>query len=151
MTDINFDWQLRVCAAGNDEAAVYVRNKRFQVGVPLSFDQEEKGITSLEYVLGAIGADLIGCFQRLARKKRLSVDAIEAVVHATLKNPLTYLSVVGESGDPGMQTVGVRVYVTTAETADVVDCIWKEALALSPLANTFRDLVTLQLSCKTQI
>ena len=57
-----------------------MRTHRYDVGVPLSFDREEQGITALEYVLGAIGADLVVGLQRVARKRRLKLDAVEATV-----------------------------------------------------------------------
>jgi hypothetical protein len=145
-----FDWQVRV-TAGHAGAAVFVRTRRFEVGVPLSFDREEPGITALEYVLGAIGADLVVGLQRAARRRRVELDAVEATVHAALRNPLSYLGVVGEEGDPGIRSLRVRVYAITDAAADAVERIWQETLATSPLANTFGHAVQLELTCKTQV
>ena len=50
-----------------------------------------------------------------------------------------------------MESVRVRVYATTSEAADAVERIWQETLAASPLVNTFRHSVKLDLTCKTQL
>jgi hypothetical protein len=50
-----------------------------------------------------------------------------------------------------MRSLRVRVYATTDAPADAVERIWQETLATSPLANSFRDAVQLELTCKTQV
>ena len=98
-----YPWTLRVRAAGRDRATVFARTQQFSVGALVQFETAYDAITALEYVLEAIGADVVSGLQTVARKRRIEVDHVEAVVEGELNNPLTYLGVVGESGHPGLE------------------------------------------------
>ena len=49
-----------------------------------------------------------------------------------LNNPLTYLSVIGETGHPGLEKVRVRVYLAPPEEEAAIRCLWHGMLATSP-------------------
>jgi hypothetical protein len=101
---------------------VFVRKHQFPVGVPVQFDAAYDAIAALEYILGAVGGDVVNGLQTVARKRRVEIDRIEAVVQGELNNPLTYLSVVGESGPPGLEKVQIKVYVASvAAEEDIQD------------------------------
>ena len=140
-----FEWELRVRSTGRGRATAYTRNHRFEVGLPLQFDSEYGDVTALEYVLGAIGADLVCGMSELARRRRVEVDSVEALVSGELNNPLTHLGVVGEEGHPGVERVRVKVYVTSPESEEEIDGIWSEMLEKSPLVQTFRPVLELEL------
>lgn len=140
-----YTWTLRVSATGKDRATVFVRQHQFPVGAPVQFDAAYDAITALEYVLGAIGADVVNGFQALARKRRLEMDHVEAVVEGELNNPFTYLGVVGASGHPGLEQVSVKVYVASLAAAAEVQRIWQEMLEKSPLVRTFQPAIRFEL------
>lgn len=148
-TSQDFSWDVRVAATSPAAATVYVRKHRFEVGEPVSFDREAVKPSALEHVLGAIGADVVTGFLKRAKLRRLEVDSVEAVVEGRLENPLMFLGVVGETGEPRMKTVRVRVWVSTPRSAADVEPVWQEALAASPLVTTFRRTLDLELSLKT--
>lgn len=129
---------------------MFARKHSFDVGLPVTFDAEYDRLTALEYVLGAFGADLVVGLQRTCRLRRLQVDAVEAVVHAELDDPAVYLGVVGEAGRPGLSRVGLRVYVDSVEDEALVLAAWDETLRRSPLADTLRGSVSLELSCNVK-
>lgn len=133
-----YQWTLRVSSAGRGRATVFVRTQQFSVGVPVQFDAEYDAISALEYVLGAIGADMVNGLQALARKRRLGVDSVEAVVQGELNNALTHLGVIGEEGHPGLERVTVKVYVSSLEPEERIQEVWQELLARSPLVRTFQ-------------
>jgi len=141
-----YTWTLRVSTAGKDRATVFARTHQFSVGAPVQFDTAYDAITALEYVLGAIGADVVHGMQALARKRRVEVDHVEAVVEGELNNPLTYLGVVGESGHPGLERVSVKVYVASIAAEEEVRRIWQEMLDRSPLVRTFQPAIRFELS-----
>ena len=141
-----YRWTLRVSAAGKDRATVFARTHQYRVGAPVQFDAAYDAITALEYVLGAIGADVVHGLQALARKRRVEVDHVEAVVEGELHNPLTYLGVVGESGHPGLERVSVKVYVASIAAEEEVRRIWQEMLDRSPLVRTFQPAIRFELS-----
>ena len=144
-------WTLRVRAARKGPNTIYVRQHRLQAGEPLHFDEKYEHVTALEYLLGAIGADLAGGLQVIARRRRLRVNEIEAVVSGEVNNPLTYLGVVGEEGHPGLEQAAVTVFVSSPEREERVRCAWKEALRRSPLVQTLKSAVRLDLDVKLVI
>ncbi len=149
--EVTMKWNLRVCATNNGCATVYVRRHQFEVGVPVHFDEQYNQITALEYVLGAIGADVVRGLQSLARKRRVEIDNVEALVSGELNNPLTHLGVVGEEGHPGLETVRVKVYVSSTEVKEEIQRIWNEMLEKSPLVRTFQSAINLELDLQVVI
>jgi hypothetical protein len=140
-----FTWTLRVSAAERGQATVFTRQHQFRVGAPVHFDRKYEAVSALEYVLGAIGGDLVNGLQTLARKRRVAVERIEAVVEGELNNPLTYLGVIGESGHPGLEKVRVKVYLASPDAEAAVQSLWEEMLATSPLVRTFQAAIQLEL------
>jgi uncharacterized OsmC-like protein len=142
----HYTWTLRVSAAGKDRATVFARTHQYSVGAPVQFDAAYDAITALEYVLGAIGADIVNGLQALARKRRVEIDHVEAVVEGELNNPLTYLGVVGESGHPGLERVSVKVYVASIAAEEEVRRVWQETLDKSPLVRTFQPAIRFEIN-----
>lgn len=139
-------WDIRARATDSQTVSVYVRQHSFRVGAPISFDIEYGELSALEYVLGAVAADVIASFQKLAHRQRLDVEQVEALVHGELDNPLMHLGVVGEAGHPGLSVLKVKCYVSSLDDEEQVHKVWSEALKRSPLATTFMDAGTLEIS-----
>ena len=148
---VEYQWSVRVGTAKGDRATAHVRQHQFDVGAPVQFDQQYDGLTALEYVLGAIGADIVNCLGMAARRHRVEIDDVEALVSGKLNNPLTHLGVVGEEGHPGLETISVRVYVSSVEPENRVRQMWAEAQERSPLVCTFRSAINLQLELQVII
>lgn len=141
----NHTWSLRVHSDDPGVATVHVRRHRFDVGVPLQFDEEYAEVTALEYALGAIASDVVVGLRRLARKRRIAMDRVEALVHGEVDNPLTFLPVVGEDGHPGLTKVRLKVFVSSMDAPERVQEAWEETLRTSPLVRTFQASVDLDL------
>jgi hypothetical protein len=139
-------WTLRVSATDRGQATVFTRQHQFRVGAPVHFDRTYEAVSAIEYVLGAIGAGLVNGLQVLARKRRMVIERIEAVVEGGLNNPLVYLGVVGETGHPGLQNARIKVYLASPEEETAIQGLWQEMLATSPLVHTFQAAVQLDLS-----
>lgn len=141
----DFVWRARVSAESAERASVYARTHTFVVGAPLDFDEEAGAVSALEYVLGALGADVLNGFRAEAKRRRLRIDQVEATVEGRLDNPLTYLGVLGEYGHPGIRTARVKVYVSSPDPEGAVRAAWSHSLERSPLACTLRPTVELTL------
>jgi hypothetical protein len=144
----DFAWHVRVRSTGRGSSAAYVRRHQFAVGEPVQFDAESELVAGLEYVLGALGADLVTGLQRAARRRRIVVDHVEAIVSGTLDNPLTYLGVVGEAGHPGLARIVARVYVGADEDETALEEAWREALGRSPFVGVLARAIELDLTLK---
>jgi uncharacterized OsmC-like protein len=143
-----FEWTVRVRAGDADRASVFARKHRFDVGPPVEFDVEADHVSAVEYLLGAVGADLAVGLRRLAHQRRLVLDGVEAVVQGSLDDPAAYLGAVGAEGHPGLGRLGVKVYVSTAEAEPRVREVWDEALRRSPLLRTLGAAVPFEIDLK---
>jgi uncharacterized OsmC-like protein len=138
-------WTVRVTATPQGVTRAHVRKFSFDAGAPLSFDVEHPGVTALEYLLGALGADIAGGIRHLARKRRVEVDDVEVVIHGHLGEPLRYLHVVGAEGDPGIEWIEAKVYISSLADEQVVSALWDAVLAVAPVVNTLRKAARLEL------
>ncbi|MCC6465572.1 MAG: OsmC family protein [Planctomycetes bacterium] len=144
-------WQVRVTAHSRNEADVFVRKHKLRVGPPIQFDSEYAGITALEQMLGAVGADLCATLMTRARRHRLEIDGVEAVVEGRLENPLAFLDVVGEQGTPALRALAIKVFVNTLHTPQELQTAWDEALRLSPLMGCLKDAMKVDLYFKVAV
>ncbi|HXH82973.1 MAG TPA: hypothetical protein VNN07_08605 [Candidatus Tectomicrobia bacterium] len=131
-------WTLRVTAVDRFAARAAVRRRQFTISRPLDFDPAHDGITALEYALGALAGEVVGALRVFADRRRIALEAVEAVVSGELRNPLTYLEVVGAEGDPGLARVQVKVYASSPGGEAALRRLWDEMLERLPLVSTFR-------------
>ena len=133
---------IRVTAGDPDLARVAVRRQQFVVGRPIEFDQTAPRIAALEYALGAVGAEIVNGLRVFVSRRRIEIDAVEAVVTADLENPLAYLEVIGETGRPVLQRIHIKVFVSCADEQPVRD-LFHFMLDRLPLTGTLRAATTL--------
>ena len=149
MTD--YTWTVRVERVGEQEAKVFSRNHVFVVGEQASFRETDPHPSALEYLLGALGGDLLRGFQIQAARQRVDVDALEVMLSGRLNNPLTHLGVVGETGHPGLESIQGTFYVSADADRSALEEMWRTALERSPLFNTLRRSVELSLELRVML
>jgi len=140
----DFDFSARVRSRGRQGAVITTRKVRWEVGLPLQFDVEAPEVSAVEQVAGAVAADLVVGLKRLAHRRRLEVDHVEALVRWELGNPLVHLGVVGEEGTPAIEVLHVRIFVETLEEEADLLPVWAEVQRRSPLFQTFSKITTLK-------
>lgn len=143
--ELDFVWRARVTCAAPHRADVHVRRHHFVVGKPVEFDVASEAVSAIEYLLGALGADLVNGMRAVARRRRVAIDRIEAAVEGSLDNPLTHLSVIGETGHAGLARASVKMYVSSLDSESEVRAAWNETIERSPIVRTLRDAVKLEL------
>jgi hypothetical protein len=141
-----YSWTLRVTSPDRRTARVACRRQQFVISRPLNFDSEHDGLSALEYALGALAGELVTGVRELARRRRLDLDDVEAVITGELHNPLAYLEVAGETGDASVSRIALKVYVTSPAPEDAVQTLVRDAMNVLPLARTFRDLVRVEVN-----
>lgn len=117
---------------------VYARSHQAVFGRGWSFDIKEPAMTGAEMLLGALAADVLELFLRLARQQRLTVDEMEASLQAELSDPLVHLGVIGAEGEPRYSSFTVKVYAGSPAPAAALLGVWEEAVRRAPLLNTLR-------------
>jgi hypothetical protein len=143
--DAGHTWTLRVRWVANNQASVYARNNSFTVGKPASFAQTDPHPSAVEYLMGALGADLTNGLEAVAQQRGVAVDALEMTLRGRLKNPLVYLGVIGEQGDPGFAEIEGTLYASSPADEETLQDIWRTTLERSPIANTLKHGVVLRI------
>src|SRR4051812_36282535 len=131
---------LRVTAPGPAIARVSAGRRHFSIGRPVEFDDASPHVAALEYALGAVGGEVVNGLREFARRRRLSIDAVEAVVTGELQDGLAYLEVIGENGRPRISRIAIKVYVASADAA-ATRALVDEMLGRLPLISTLRGAV----------
>lgn len=133
---------LRVTAPGADVARVSIGRRQFSIGRPLEFDEASPHVAAIEYALGAVGGEIVNGLRAFANRRRLSIDAVEAIVSATLERGLTYLEVIGEGGEPKIARIHVKVFVSAADPV-ATRILFDHMLDRLPLVCTLRAALVL--------
>ena len=128
---------LRVTAPGPAAARVSTGRRHFSIGRPVEFDDASPHVAALEYALGAVGGEVVNGLREFARRRRLPLDAIEALVTGELQGGLSYLEVIGETGQPRICRIAIKVFVASAgDTA--TRALFSETIDRLPLLATLR-------------
>ena len=135
---------LRVTAPGSAAARVSVGRRQFSIGRPVEFDVASPHVAALEYALGAVGGEIVNGLREFARRRRLALDAVEALVTGELQDGLVYLEVRGERGRPRIGRIAVKVFVASEDHA-ATRALFDETLERLPLISTLRDAVDLDI------
>lgn len=135
---------LRVTAPGPASARVSVGRRQFSIGRPVEFDEASPHVAAIEYALGAIGGEVVNGLREFARRRRLVIDAVEALVTGELQDGLAYLEVIGERGQPRLVRIAIKVFVASVDH-EAARALFDETIARLPLVSTLRDALELNL------
>jgi hypothetical protein len=141
---MNPTWIVRVGRTRPQLFTVRTRAHGFDVGPSLDFGATNAAPAALEAFLGTIASDLLSHFTDFCHRRRLPIDQIEARIDGTLGNALVALNVVGETGDPGLESVVLSVSVTSPADEASLRNAWDDALLRSPLLVTLRRATSVQ-------
>jgi hypothetical protein len=130
-------FSLRVTAPDLEVARVSLGRRQFAVGRPLEFDDLSPRVSAIEYALGAVGGEVVNGLRAFAKRRRLAIDAIEALVTGELVGGLTYLEVIGEQGQPRIERIHVKVFAASRDAAGVRQ-LFEHVLDRLPLVCTLR-------------
>jgi hypothetical protein len=99
-------------------------------------------VAAIEYALGAVGGEVVNGLREFARRRRLPIDAVEAVVTAELHDGLAYLEVIGENGRPRIRRIAIKVFVASVDDA-AIRALFDEMIERLPLVSTLRETLDL--------
>ncbi len=135
-------FSLRVTAPSPDVARVSIGRRQFSIGRPLEFDETSPHVAAIEYALGAVGGEIVNGLRAFADRRRLAIDAVEAVVSGALESGLTYLEVIGEQGQPRIARIHVKVFVSAVDEV-ATRALFDHLLDRLPLVCTLREALPL--------
>jgi hypothetical protein len=135
---------LRVTAPGPAFARVSVGRRQFSIGRPVEFDEASPQVAALEYALGAVGGEVVNGLREFARRRRLTIDAVEALVTGELQDGLVYLEVIGERGRPRIRRIAIKVFVASVNDT-ATRALFDEMLERLPLVSTLRAALDLDI------
>jgi TusA-related sulfurtransferase len=130
----DYEWRARVRRSAPLAETVYCRNFSFTAGQPASFEEKDAHPSAIEYLIGALGADLVAVFADQCGRAGLAVDDIELTVRARLHN--VFVSLGAEDGDPSLRSLEVKCFASTMEDERAVRAAWEQAAARSPILAT---------------
>ena len=142
-----FTWSVRVRWTSGMQAKVLVRNHSFLVGQPASFDTRDAAPNALEYLLSALGGCLAVGLQWRASGRGIEVRNLEVVLKARAENILVFLGLEDE-GNPGLATIEGTLYIDADAENAVIEELWQETLARSPLTQTLMRSARVQVEIK---
>lgn len=135
---------LRVTAPGPAVAHVSVGRRHFSIGRPVEFDEASPHVAAFEYALGAVGGEVVNGLREFARRRRLTIDAIEALVTGDLQDGLAYLEVIGERGRPRISRIAVKVFVASPDD-NAIRSLFTDTIERLPLVSTLRETIDLDI------
>jgi hypothetical protein len=133
---------LRITAPDSAARATAGR-RQFAIGRPLEFDEASPHVAAIEYALGAVGGELVNGLREFARRRRMVIDDVEAIVTGELANGLAYLEVIGERGHPSLSRIAVKVFVSSPDES--LPTVFAEMVQRLPLVNTLRKALEVQI------
>ncbi|MCI0182194.1 MAG: OsmC family protein [Acidibacillus sp.] len=132
-----YTWSVRIRGAEGLHAKVYARNHSFLAGQSADFGATVDAPSGLDFVVSALGSDLVVGLKAVASRSKVVLDEVECTVRATLNNVL-YALLLEDDGSPAIDQITVVLYVATATDELQIKQLFEKVLERSPLYQTLR-------------
>ncbi|WP_259457916.1 OsmC family protein [Salipaludibacillus neizhouensis] len=143
-----FDMNFRGTSNDLSSVKIYTNKNSIQIEKQLSFDSDDEKISSLEYFAGSVLSSIILTLLEQSKKKASIIEEIEGVLNLSLENPLSLLDVRGYDEEPFIRKITVTVYLfADLEENDFIK-FCTEALKNSPVYNTLKRSMELEVLFK---
>lgn len=134
-------WDARVKWQGGFKSQAYIGDHAFLMDEPSNLAGVNSAPNAVQYVLAALGGCYIVGFVLNATKKGVKVNDLEVALEGQLDNVLNFFGL-SDRGHPGYREIKAKLYARTNADRKVVEDIWKDTVATSPVSNTLRRNVT---------
>lgn len=139
-------WSVRVRTENQDGVHAHVGNHSVRIGSSVLFGDKPAYPSGLELFAATISSDVLHGFTTVCRRRRFVVDAAEALTTFSLDNSLVALGVIGEEGEPSVVRMEIHLYVSSPHTEEEMWDALREGLLRSPIYNTVRKAIQIELS-----
>ena len=130
---------------------IYTNKNSFQIDKQISFDSAYKPINSLEYFAGSVLSSILLALLEHSKKRGSIIEEIEGVLNLSLENPLSLIGVKGYDEEPFISKMAVTVFLYVDLEGEAFDDFCRGALAKSPIYNTLKISMELEVTFKKLI
>ena len=146
-----FDMNFRGTSNDLSSVKIFTNKNSFQIEKQISFDLEYKQITSLEYFAGSVLSSIILTLLEQSKKRGSIIEEIEGVLNLSLENPLSLVGVKGYDEEPLIRNITVTVFLFVDLEDNDFDEFTFRALKNSPIYNTLKRSMELEVIFKKLI
>lgn len=139
-----YQWSVRIQSEKGTKAKVYSRNHSFIVGQPADFSAMVEAPSAIDYLLSALGSCITVGFHMHSSRQKITVDAMELSMKGKLDNVLYHMQLEDE-GSPRVSNISGTLYVSSPEDESKLREVWQLTLSRSPIYQTLRDQVKIDL------
>ncbi|MEH7108771.1 sulfurtransferase TusA family protein [Bacillus sp. JJ1764] len=139
-----YQWSVRVRGERDLTAKVHSRNHSFSVGQPADFSPKVPAPSAIDYLLGSLGSCLTVGYKAQASRRNLEIDHLEISLKGRLENVLYHLEL-DEEGSPKLNLISGNCYVSSPESEEVLEEIWKKTLERSPIYQTLKQSIPIEI------
>ncbi|MDQ1914283.1 hypothetical protein RAC89_28290 [Paenibacillus sp. GD4] len=143
-----FDLHFRGTSNDLSSVKIYTNKNSVQIDKQISFDSEYKPVTSLEYFAGSVLSSILLSFLEQSKKRGSIIEEMEGVLNLSLENPLSLIGVKGYDEEPFISKMIVTVFLYVDLEDKAFDDFCLGALANSPIYNTLKRSMKLEVQFK---
>lgn len=140
----SYQWSVRARGEQDLSAKVHSRNHSFVAGQPADFSPKVNAPSSIDYLLGSLATCLTVGFKAQASRRNIEIDNLELTLKGGLENVLYHLEI-EEEGSPRINQISGTFYVSSPEAEDVLEKLWQNTLDRSPIYQTLKLAVPIEL------
>lgn len=139
-----YQWSVRVQVGNGLTAKVHSRNHTFVAGQPADFSPKVDAPSAIDYLLASLASCIIVGFKAQASKRSVEIDNGELTLKGSLDNVLYHMEIEDE-GSPKINKITGTFYVSSPAEEDLLEEIWGNTLNRSPIYQTLKDSMTIDL------
>lgn len=139
-----YQWSVRVQGEKGLTAKVHSRNHTFRVGQPADFSPKVDAPSAVDYLLASLAASITVGFKAQASKRNVTIDNDELTLKGSLENVLFHMELEDE-GSPRMNKIQGTYYVSSPDDEELLEELWENTLKRSPIYQTLKDTVDIEL------
>lgn len=143
-----YTWTIRGSSAGGEVTRLHVGRNSFSAGPAISFRPDEPLPSAIDYLLGALTAEMVSNLIGCMRERAVDFDDVECRIAGQIEDPLASIGVVGARGNPAMRAITGTVYVSSDADDDVLKDAWSAALRRSSVYCTLQRCVSLSIEMR---
>jgi hypothetical protein len=143
-----FEMNFRGTSNNLSSVKIFTNKNSFQIERQISFDSECKQISSLEFFAGSVLSSIILTLLEHSKKRDSIIEEIEGVLNLSLENPLSLVGVKGYDEEPVIRKITVTVFLFVDLEDNDFDDFCFRALKNSPIYNTLKRSMELEVIFK---